>query len=160
MTLCKTTILTVLFLCAGCAYAQTATESTCTEDELVKAALEDREFRLQAEREIKDEIDRKLKENNRRISVLGANAFCSNTDLYQRALTKVVLDISNSYSSGDKAYLQVAMLEQASEAIPIQVQGVATGLQMAVMPAEKKNALCRVSADLANDIISGRLLEP
>lgn len=81
MNLCKATTLTALFLCAGCAYAQTATESACTESELVKAALEDREFRIQAEREIRDEIERKLKENHRKISVLGANVFCTFTAL-------------------------------------------------------------------------------
>ena len=156
----KSAKLAVLLLYAGFASAQAPTESACTEDELVKASLEEREFRVQTEREVKAEIDKILKENYRKISVLGANVFCSNTGLYQHALTKLVIDISNSYSSGDKSFIQFVITDELSEAIPIQVQGVVAGLQMSIMPLKKKDALCKISSDLANDIINSRPFEP
>ncbi|WP_454260496.1 hypothetical protein [Pseudoxanthomonas mexicana] len=156
----KSAKLAALLLYAGFASAQAPTGSACTEDELVKASLEEREFRVQTELEVKAEIDRILKENYRKISVLGANVFCSNTDLYQRALTRLIIDISNSYSSGDKASIQFVITEELSEAVPIQVQGVVAGLQMSIMPVKKKDALCEISSDLANDIINSRPVEP
>ncbi len=156
----KSAKLAALLLYAGFASAQAPTGSACTEDELVKASLEEREFRVQTEREVKTEIDKILKENHRQISVLGANVFCSNNDLYQHALTKLVIDISSSYSSGDKSFIQFVITDELSEVIPIQVQGVVAGLQMSIMPVKKKEALCKISSDLANEIINSMPFEP